>query len=882
MTLFKYNIISGIIFITFLSSLTQGVVFGFNTTYRQEAIDTLPKVFSKHPRIFLRQKKWKYGPSIEEINQWKDLKPWSYWIRDKKSRRGMEELAIKYLFTKNEIFVPKIVHFLKTQKYWPGYLTTMAICYDWIFNSPSFSENDKRYIENKMVHMGYQALRKGEYFGDMWSHFGYAPVCDVIMAGLALYGRRPEAKKFLAYGLGYLKRNFLPGWQLIGGAWMGGWVYYRYSGIYLIKAILAVTSATDENLLIKIKEHYGDWLQKHMYYLIQTVMPDGSPSDVAGFSYSPYRPGVNLSILMIATAYGNKDGIKFLKDHYKNMDQWWWKGFNFLFFSPEFRKMKIDNYKMPLSMCWGSKGVGYVQMRSGWGSGDAIIEFKCGDYFWSHQFNNQGSFYIYRKGKLAIQSGIYDLYWGDHMLYYYRPTISSNTVIIIDPTETTWIPPGVVRRNRIKTDYKGFIKEFGGQRSCYMLPSLGSAETCFTLKKYLWRKTHQHHFETGDIRKYYYGKDFTYVMGDMTKAYNTEWFSYPNNRPKLDLFTRELLFVDKRFLFVLDKVVSRDSDYEKRWLLHSINEPQINTKIVRQEYPGHRTVYDKGNITIYEGGGKLYVQTILPRNAFIRKVGGGATISRIKTDPKNRSRIRLKGDIKGIFKRLSLTIATDAARVEKWKVEFEDEIHFRVYGSKTGFDGSGNINKNFLSKTKALFIPKNNWIGRAKKGDRIYFSVTSSSNRFWVNGRNHFPDIKRMITILKDGSRVTPGYWRMEVVPKKRKKSDVFLHMLYPCDLHDSPVWARPVQYGDDFYIVSIKDWTIVFSLKPSPLKRLIIPKIHGKKHKIIVLGLNNNSIYRINLRCKRDKINLLKTTTNKGLLYFEYENVCEISLEEK
>lgn len=250
-------------------------------------------------------------------------------------------------------------------------------------------------------------------------------------------------------------------------------------------------------------------------------------------------------------------------------------------------------------------------MRSGWGKGDTIIDFKCGDYFWSHQFQNQGSFTIYRKGKLAIRSGIYDSYWGNHMQFYYRPTVGSNSMLVIQPGEASWIPPEVAKQYGIPNN-NGYIKKWGGQRVCYMIPKYGSAETCFSFDKYLYRKDHEHHFETGDIKSYEVTDRYSYVYGDATAAYNNPHFSYPGNKPKLDFSTREMVFLDKKYLVMFDRVNALDPDYQKRWLLHSIGEPQINGLALKTEKKGHIETYSAGLVRIDNEGGYAFLPNHVP------------------------------------------------------------------------------------------------------------------------------------------------------------------------------------------------------------------------------------------------------------------------------
>ncbi len=873
-----FKLIFSIFCLIFFSST---YLWGFNTKLKEEAIWKLPKVYSSHPRIFLRRDRWDWGPSVKDFKELKGIEPWKSWLKKIPIKAKPVELAIWYLFSNKEDVVPKIIKYLKKESYWPGSLTSMAICYDYIFNSPSFSEYDKRLVEQKMVQMAYQAIKKAEHYGDMWSHFGYPAICDLIMAGIALYGRREEAKTFLAYGGGYLKRNYLLGWKMIEGGWMGGWVYYRYSGIYLIEAIYAWSSATHENLFEVIQKKQKDWLRKHLYYLIQTLFPDNSPNDISGFSYSPYRPKVDLAILMITRAYSDPNGIKYLKDHHKNMNQWWWHGFNYLFWSFSMKNKNIDSYNLNLSNCWGKNSVGYVQMRSGWGKKDTIIEFKCGDYFWSHQFHNQNSFYIYKNGRLAIQSGIYDLYWGQHMLKYYRPTISSNSIIVIDPQETSWVPPKVLKNSEIKSQ-RGFYREFGGQRACYMLPLYGSAETCFTLKKYLWRKENQHHFERGGIEKFKSAKEFTYLLGNATKAYNTSWFSYPKNRPKVKLFLRELLFLDKKFFLVFDRIESTKASFEKRWLLHTIEEPKILSKSLKVEDKGHREIFDKGVVIIKDKDKKMYLQPLLPQKAFIRKVGGGATVSEVKRDPKNKGTIYLITALKGRLRRISPSLATDFAKKERWIIEFENPLQFKIYGSITGFDGKGSVKKDFLSKSSSIFIPKTNWKGKAYKKDKLYFSVTSVSSRFWVKDKNYPPNLKRFITIIKDGSKVIPGNWRIEIIPKEEKKFHLFLNFIYPCELSDKLVKTKIIARSNRYLAVSVANWILFFRSNLKPYKILKLKLKEKRLLKVLFLGLKEKTTYLISLAYPKSKKYFLFTSDKNGIIFVKIKSPCTITLEEK
>ena len=854
----------------------------FSRTYQEEASKDIPTVVKDHPRIFLRRTPWGSGPSLEEIKMAVGQEPWKSWLKSKPSGRPAEAWALRYLLTGNESLVPPIIEYMKTVKYWPGILASVATCYDWVYHSPTFSSQDKKSIANRIVEMAEKAIVMGEEYNDMWSHFGYRPPVDIAFAGLVLYGHKSEAEKYIRYGGGYIKKNFFLGWEKTGGSYQGGWVYYSQGAQALVEFVAAWSSATNENLYQEIALKQDNWLLNHMYYLIYTTYPDKTLVDTAGFSYTPSLVGIK-SVLIIAAAYKNKDGARYLRWVGGDLTSWHYDCWPYLFFTPELRNLSVEPYKMSLAKIWGRHGAGYVQMRSGWGDRDTVIEFKCGDYFWSHQSQNQNAFTIYRGGRLAIQSGIYDSYWGNHMQFYYRPSVSSNSVLVVQPGEGTWIPPKVGERYGIRNE-NGYIPEWGGQRVCYVFPELGSAETCFTLQKYLYRKNNEHHFETGDIKAFETTDRYTYVCGDGTMAYNNSVFSYPGNRPKIDLFTRQLVFIDKKYLIIFDRVNSLSPEYEKRWLLHSIGQPQFGERPAQVEYPEHREIYKAGLVRIDHKGGTLYCQTLFPEDYLIRKVGGSATVTPAKADPGNKGNAVLKTIIQGKYERVSSTIASDSAQKEDWVIEFIDQEHFKIKGSATWEDGTGSTkDKVFISNSQSIFILKENWEGTSVKGDRFYFSVTSPSYRFWVNGKNQSPSLKAFYTVIRDGSNIDPGNWRIEVFPKKKEKFNTFLHLLYPCDRDTpNPPLAEGVVTSDNIMKgISIDNWMVFFGHKGYINQKTEYLVQNKDETANLLLDLKAEKAYMLNIIKEGSEFSKQKVVASKGgTLFFTTIGPCRVKLE--
>lgn len=857
----------------------------FSTTFESQMLPKteIPVVLLAHPRLIIRSKPWGYGPSVVELLELSKENPFKSFLKNRpwNPKPGIE-WAFRYLMTGDETLVLPIVSAMKKEEgYWPGRLYNLAILYDWLYNSDSFSEKDKVLVENKILRWAEKAIKMGEDYSTIWSHFAYKPVLDIAAAGLSLAGHRDEADKYIAMAGGYVKKNMFPGWQINDGAWQGGWTYYGQGCANLFRLIEIWSSATNDNLYELVQTRQGDWIRNHMYYLLYTMYPDNTPVDTCGFSYCSDQRGGTKTLLNLASAYKETDVLSY--NPLRNKSGWRFGIWQYLYAAESNKEASGSGApELPLTKLWGKDGVGYCQMRSGWYDGDTIIEYKCGDYFWSHQFQNQNAFTIYHKGRLAVQSGIYDGYWGNHMQFYYRPTVGSNTILVVQPDEKSWIPEELAKQFKIRNK-NGFIKEYGGQRICYIYPKYGSAETCFTYDKYLFRKNNQHHFETGDIKAYEVTDRYSYIYGDATMAYNSPVFSFSANKPKLDLYERELVYIDKKYLIMFDRVRSLDKNYKKKWLLHSIGEPEISDTPVKIHAPGHREIFDAGVVRINHKGGTLFCKTMSPSDYLIEKIGGSAEVSPVAADHANKSQSTLDVNISEKYKRVSPVIATDHAVKEEWTIEFIDGNRFKVTGSETGEDGTGTLKEPFfLSKSQAVYIPKENWKGTPVKGDRFHFTVKSSSHRFWVDGKNYSPRVKSFIKTVKDGSHIDPGNWRIEVFPKDQKKFDTFLHFLYPCD-RDKAVFpdVRDIFSSDgENQGIMTDGWVVLFNRKGAtnnnlkydlnnagPISHLLLNMEPGSPYTIMTTSSNGQSAKKIR-------------ATEEGTVYFETNGAQEIEIK--
>ena len=219
-----------------------------------------------------------------------------------------------------------------------------------------------------------------------------------------------------------------------------------------------------------------------------------------------------------------------------------------------------------------SSGPGFVYARSSWDDDATYFFLKCGDRFTAHQHLDVGHFLIYKHEELAGDGGYYVDWESPHVVDYYVRSIAHNTVLVHDPDEK-W--PKIRAAPTSGND--------GGQ--WFPWPhhngAVGDAAE--------WEKGREL-YDIAEILAFEDRGDWLYVAGDCTRAYAPE---------KLKSFTRQIVFIRPGTFVILDRVASQDPAFSKTWLLQAMKPPS-------GEAP---------NLVVTNGKGRLFVQTLLPRNA---------------------------------------------------------------------------------------------------------------------------------------------------------------------------------------------------------------------------------------------------------------------------
>jgi heparin/heparan-sulfate lyase len=530
----------------------------------------------------------------------------------KRAGRSVPGLALTYVITGDERWGREAVA-LALGPFTPGgtkdaaqkrnsiqpLLFQLALAYDWCH--PLLSAEDKARLRELMPPL----MRREMASGRTWRSFhnsGHSHAFPLAAAALALHGEDAageEALEFLKPELEDMLKTF----DLVfpDGEWGEGADYDRHSSYPALRTFLALKSATGQDFIAG-SPHFRDTAR----YIFYGAKPDGlvNPSDDNDW---PYLGGWERNaLLMLSSEYRDPHAQYFLnhcpverfrleeQDRYADL----------LWYDPTLPEKPLDD--LPLSRIFRGKGL--VIARTGWGwdtaasrAPDTWLAFHCGDYFGDHAHYDVNSFQIHRKGNLAIDSGRYDDDWDfydrpdkvgrSQFFNYYQRTIAHNTILVRDPGET--FEMGVLNDGgQLEMLRRGGHRNVPEDYDQGAFPSDDGRGTCD------WA-TNPGRWETGDITAYQATRDFTYVVGDGTRAYSPR---------KLSAFVRQLLFVGPRLVVVFDRVAATRPEFEKTWLLHSVGEPRLAA--------------DGASFEVVEGNGRLVCVPLWPQRPRLRKIGG--------------------------------------------------------------------------------------------------------------------------------------------------------------------------------------------------------------------------------------------------------------------
>lgn len=470
-------------------------------------------------------------------------------------------------------------------------MTMGAVVYDWCYDH--MTEDDKTFFIKKfkqicsLKEIGYPPkatiVATGSHMGEYEIHR------DMLSCGIACYDEDPEMYNL---GAGALFSRYVEPRKLFNssGNHPQGSAYGPFRLGCELFADLIFTR-------MGYPAVYGEDIEKVMLRYIYARRPDGlimkdgddyelsARADVTDYSLVDWTALIILNGLY-DDPYVRGQFMKELSMQGYSKDAFWLvlcadpgKDFEFSDILPTAYKSSYPLTQIFHRTSW----------QNGVQSNTAIASFKAYERnLRDHMHLDSGSFQLYYKGALAIDAGNYQGKgggWGsEHDFSYNKRTIAHNLITVYDPEETFF------------NSSNQYVND-GGQR---MMTAASSYEALMMDDKvYAENKASF----IGPNQK---TPAISYLKSDLKPGYSDKVSAYNRSMVFLDLFDEDY----PAAFIVFDNITSSNKDFEKNWLLHSIEEPVVdgNTTVISRTEDGY--------------SGKLVNKTMLPADFTIDKVGG--------------------------------------------------------------------------------------------------------------------------------------------------------------------------------------------------------------------------------------------------------------------
>ncbi len=435
-------------------------------------------------------------------------------------------------------------------------LMTGAMVYDWCYDQMTDAEKQayiKEFIRIAGTMECHYPPKNTEPIAGHSSE--WMILRDMLSAGIAIYDEYPDMYNYVVT---MMFRDYIPARNFI----YSGHNYHQGTGYVSVRFVNDLIS-----LFILDKMGAGavyDPAQQFVLYdFIYRRRPDGQVLPAGDVNPGNRKtPNSYAMPAMFAASYYNDRYIA--NEYFRRpsvephllMMELLWRDFDLEPKSPD---------DLPLTRYSGTP-FGWMIARTGWDKDCVIAEMKVNENFvGNHQHLDAGSFQIYYKGPLAIDSGAYQGssggYNSPHCKNYFKRTVAHNSLLIYDPQEkfACWNYGG--------GDKTEFAANDGGQR----MPG-DRWDTCRSFESLL-----SDDYTVGKVQAHSFGPDldvpeYSYLKGDITSAYSD----------KVKDVRRSFVFLNIKdstvpaSLVIYDHVVSSDPGFRKFWLLHSIEEPSVD------------------------------------------------------------------------------------------------------------------------------------------------------------------------------------------------------------------------------------------------------------------------------------------------------------------
>ena len=407
-------------------------------------------------------------------------------------------------------------------------LFDMALAYDWLHGYAGFDGRARADLRRRLQPLAERAFKLGNdhvFHNYTWMYNGGAMLWALAAAGEdraadeLLEGLRARFNGHLFRAMEHLEGS--------NGDSAGYWWLYCQPIATLVVA--AAQSAFETDVVGAIRRAHGDWLGRQLEYLALTVLPDlrfAPWGDIVAGPNGGATHEMADKIDMLAWALRSPTGAFLSRRIAEKRGLARFHGETGIFYFLYTRHLAVEPAPPPLAVLAGGKGGGHVLMRSDWSDGATVVGFRCTDYFGQHNHLDQGSFFVYRNGWLALDAGTYQRVGGSQ-----AGTDAHSTLL------------------------------FGGEgqrRQGY--------QSAATLEEFTQRLPSG--LETGDLPFYRHAGAWTAAAGDFARAYSPE---------VVRSCVRQILFARPGTIVIIDRLAAPEGKSlpEVRWLLQTPAAPRI-------------------------------------------------------------------------------------------------------------------------------------------------------------------------------------------------------------------------------------------------------------------------------------------------------------------
>ena len=322
---------------------------------------------------------------------------------------------------------------------------SISLVYDWVYKdldattrTEFMNELDVLCAEWEENYVGIRASPYNDVFYNRLGTFG-------LLGALAIYGDHPNGQKHLNFMTDVWFNVLIPVWKQVFGPEGGGWheSYQDYvvaasgNGLetFVVPSLLSWQAATGDPILTR-----EAWVKNFAYFTMYLARPDFILENIGETSRS--------TLISESPALGSLSG---LAEIYNDPVLRGWArivnarepmaaldGFEpsaWPFYQPDNKRNPVAG-RSAIAPVRNFTGWGVLFMRTGWSESDTSATLKYGDNFWSHEHFDTGTFSIFSRGNLALDSGSYRSGSNsEHENQYARQTIAHNTLTITDPAD---------------------------------------------------------------------------------------------------------------------------------------------------------------------------------------------------------------------------------------------------------------------------------------------------------------------------------------------------------------------------------------------------------------------------------------------------------------